>query len=574
MPSEERDRRGRLAAVIVTLGMLFACIAPAYAQPTFLQSIEAKRTQIERTLAGVEQTSEELRDGLQFRVDKLTIELGEQLLAVPIAEVDSQENEAQFVAQIEWLQTLIAERYERLQQRIRDERERFDQFDDGVQATISRAFQQDLRKISSQYVDLLVDLMALRERLGRVDAEAREQLRSTVTLVAERLSGQIMLDSMTLAELRTMQRVDPVDTELSRAIGVLERKQNRSIESLDRLVGLMERLEMGAGSYRALLLAERGSVGVELLDREVFMTLLRSRLSSARQQLTTTGPNILLKAFVFLAIVGLTYFLAKLIQSLVRALLHRKTIELHQLLENTLISISFGLVIIVGVIIALSTIGISLVPMLAGLGVAGIVIGFALQDTLSNFASGWMILVYRPYDVDDHVKAGGVEGVVKRMNLVSTTIATFDNQRLVVPNSRIWGDVITNLTANNTRRLNIPVSVAYGEDLDRVEAVLREEIEKQEGILKKPEPNVFVDTLGSSEIVMMTHAWVRTRDYWTLLRALTKRLKQRLDDEDMEIPYPQQDVYIRSFPGVPAPVPGDIEPIGTNNDSTNTNGKR
>ena len=574
MPSEERDRRGRLAAVIVTLGMLFACIAPAYAQPTFLQSIEAKRTQIERTLAGVEQAAEELRDGLQFRVDKLTIELGEQLLAVPIAEVDSQENEAQFVAQIEWLQTLIAERYERLQQRIRDERERFDQFDDGVQATISRAFQQDLRKISSQYVDLLVDLMALRERLGRVDAEAREQLRSTVTLVAERLSGQIMLDSMTLAELRTMQRVDPVDTELSRAIGVLERKQNRSIESLDRLVGLMERLEMGAGSYRALLLAERGSVGVELLDREVFMTLLRSRLSSARQQLTTTGPNILLKAFVFLAIVGLTYFLAKLIQSLVRALLHRKTIELHQLLENTLISISFGLVIIVGVIIALSTIGISLVPMLAGLGVAGIVIGFALQDTLSNFASGWMILVYRPYDVDDHVKAGGVEGVVKRMNLVSTTIATFDNQRLVVPNSRIWGDVITNLTANNTRRLNIPVSVAYGEDLDRVEAVLREEIEKQEGILKKPEPNVFVDTLGSSEIVMMTHAWVRTRDYWTLLRALTKRLKQRLDDEDMEIPYPQQDVYIRSFPGVPAPVPGDIEPIGTNNDSTNTNGKR
>jgi len=262
------------------------------------------------------------------------------------------------------------------------------------------------------------------------------------------------------------------------------------------------------------------------------------------------GPNFVFRTLVFLSLVAFAWFAARLVQALVRSLVHRESVQLHRLVEGVIVSVSFGVVFAIGLVVALSSIGISLVPMLAGLGVAGIIVGFALQDTLGNFASGWMILIYRPYDVDDHVIAGGVEGIVKRMNMVSTTIATFDNQRLVIPNSKIWGDVITNLTANRTRRVTIPVSVSFGEDLDRVEKVLREEIAAQEGVLSKPQPNVFVDDLGASEIVMMVHAWVRTSDYWTVLRSLTKRLKQRLDEEDMEIPYPQQDIYVRSLPGI------------------------
>ena len=134
------------------------------------------------------------------------------------------------------------------------------------------------------------------------------------------------------------------------------------------------------------------------------------------------------------------------------------------------------------------------------------------------------------------------------MNLVSTTIATFDNQRLVIPNSKIWGDVITNLTANRIRRLTIPVSIAYGEDLDRAENVLRDEAIKHPGVLRKPEPNVFVDAMEQSDVLMVTHAWVRTVDYWPRLRSLTKRLKQRLDEEGIEIPFPQQDIYVRALP--------------------------
>jgi len=536
--------------LLLALGSLLIS-RPGQAQDDDLERITANRGQIEDIVQSIQDTPEELRDGVHFRIDSLTLELGALILAFPIAQVESAEVEAQFFKQVDWLQTFIAQRYERLQDRIRQERARFDEFDTGIQPAIARAFQQDLRKISYRYVDLLAELLGLRERQGHVDEQGREQLRGAMTLAAERLSGQILLDAMTLSELRNMLRLDAGNAELINAERAIERKQNRSLESLENLLGLMERIDINVGGYRALLLAERGSIGVELLNREVFMTLLGNRLEAVRQQLVTKGPNIVFKLMVFFSFIALTYFVARLIQSLVRSLLQRDSVKLHQLLHGMLVSLSFGVVFAIGLVIALSTIGISLVPMLAGLGVAGVVVGFALQDTLANFASGWMILIYRPYDVDDHVIAGGVEGTVKRMNLVSTTIATFDNQRLVVPNSRIWGDVITNLTANRIRRLSIPVSVAFGEDLNRVEKVLREEVAQHEGILRKPEPIVFVDTLGSSEIVMMTHAWVRTEDYWRLLRSLTKRLKQRLDDEDMEIPFPQQDVYIRSFPGTP-----------------------
>ena len=514
-----------------------------------LQAIESKRAQIERVLAALDNTSPELRDGMQFRIDSLTAELSAQILSFPVDQLQTEALEDEFLDQLIWLQSFVIERFERLQGRIREERTAFDEFDDSMPATISRAFQQDLRKLSAQYVDTLANLLDLREQLGQVDSQGRLQLREAVLLAAERLSGQIMLDTMTLVELRQMLRVDAANTDLMKAVRALERKQNRSLESLESFVGLMERMEINVSNYRALLLDQRGTVGVELLNRDVFMTMLGNRWNAAEQQLVTKGPNIVFKAIVFLFVVLISYIVARLAQKLMKMILHRDSVKLHQLMENMLVSLSFGVVFLIGVVVALSTIGISLVPMLAGLGVAGIVVGFAMQDTLSNFASGWMILIYRPYDVDDHVKIGGVEGVVKRMNLVSTTIATFDNQSLVIPNSKIWGDVITNLTFNRTRRLSITVSVAFGEDLDRVEQVLREEIDKQDGVLKKPEPNVFVDTLGSSEIVMMTHAWVRTEDYWRLLRSLTKRLKQRLDDEDMEIPFPQQDVYIRSFPG-------------------------
>jgi len=559
LPRDGRDPIARTARVLMLTLALWTSLHSGigWAQDDRLALIETKREQIEQIMNGLDSMPERRRDGLLFRADNLARELGALILAYPVADIPSSDSAAEtrgdarpeFPAHLQWFQNFLIERYENLQARIRQEQERFDEFDESSEAAISRAFQQDLRAVVASHAGQLINLLQLSERIGREDEELRTRIGRTLSLAAEGTSGQILLDATTLNELRNMIRADPANAALIKAERAVERKQVRNIARLEQLVGLMDTVGINAGSYRALLLSQRGSIGVDILDREVFMSLLGSRIESARESLLTQGPNALLKTIVFLSIVLLAWLLAKFVRGIVTALLHRQSVQLHQLMEAMLISLSFGIVFSIGLLIALSTIGISLVPMLAGLGVAGIVVGFALQDTLGNFASGWMILIYRPYDVDDHVIAGGVEGTVKRMNLVSTTIATFDNQRLVIPNSKIWGDVITNLTANRIRRLTIPVSIAYGEDLDHAEAVLRDEVAAHEGILRKPEPNVFVDAMEQSDVLMVTHAWVRTADYWPLLRSLTKRLKQRLDEEDIEIPFPQQDIYIRALPG-------------------------
>ncbi|MGM0659283.1 MAG: mechanosensitive ion channel family protein [Pseudomonadota bacterium] len=536
-----------------------------WAQDDQLAAIEAKREQIEQIMDELDNVPEQRRDGLLFRVDQLARELGTLILSYPVSKIatngsgdespdGSVEGSADgsggdFVAHLDWFKGFLVERYQDLQKRIAQEQERFDEFEESSEAAISRAFQQDLRQVVAGHTGLVVDLLELGEKIGRVDEDLRELIRDTMSVAAESLSGQILLDATTLTELRNMIRADPTNTSLVKAERAVERKQMRNIQTLEQFIRLMDTIGINAGSYRALLVTQRGSIGVDILDREVFMSLLGNRIENAKDGLLTQGPNVVFKLIVFLSIVVAAWLLAQFVRGIVSALLHRESVQLHRLMEAMLISLSFGIVFTIGIVVALSTIGISLVPMLAGLGVAGIVVGFALQDTLSNFASGWMILIYRPYDVDDHVIVGGVEGTVKRMNLVSTTIATFDNQRLVIPNSKIWGDVITNLTANRIRRLKIPISIAYGEDLDRAEEILRDEISKHEGILRKPEPNVFVDAMEQSDILMVTHAWVRTPDYWTLLRSLTKRLKQRLDEEDIEIPFPQQDIYVRALPG-------------------------
>jgi len=546
------DAAASLIKAMGVLSCLLIGVASAQAQSDELAAIEVSRATIEQAISELGNLAEQRHDGLLFRVDERVRELGSKMLAhqgsASLSDANDPGQRERFLDHLEWLQEFLIDRYQSLQSRILQEQKRFGEFDESSEAVISRAFQQDLRGVAAGHIGLLANLLGLGETLGRIDTDLREHITRTTLIAAEGLSGQILLDAKTLENVRNLIRADPTNAALSKAESAIDRKQVRNIEMLEQLTRLMETVGLNAGSYRTLLLMQRGSIGVDILNKDVFIGLLKSRIEKARDVLITQGPNVVFKTLVFLLVALAVYMLARLTRRIVTALLHRESVQVHGLMEAMLVSLSFGVVFTIGVLLALSTIGISLMPMLAGLGVAGIVIGFALQDTLSNFAAGWMILIYRPYDVDDHVIVGGVEGTVKRMNLVSTTIATFDNQRLVIPNSKIWGDVITNLTANRIRRLTIPVSIAYGEDLDRAENVLRDEAIKHPGVLRKPEPNVFVDAMEQSDVLMVTHAWVRTVDYWPRLRSLTKRLKQRLDEEGIEIPFPQQDIYVRALP--------------------------
>jgi small conductance mechanosensitive channel len=199
---------------------------------------------------------------------------------------------------------------------------------------------------------------------------------------------------------------------------------------------------------------------------------------------------------------------------------------------------------LIGFFLGLWTLGANPTTLLAGVGVASLVIGFALQDTLGNLAAGFFILLHRPYDVDDVVAAGGVMGRVKTMGLANTTIVTFDNRRLFVPNRKIWGDVIENRSAEATRRIDTAIRVGYREDVDEAIGILRRLLERHELVLDEPAPAVFVSELAESWIEIEVRPWTKSENWWTLKMQLSKLLRLELEKHGIEAPSPRRIVRL------------------------------
>ena len=372
-----------------------------------------------------------------------------------------------------------------------------------------------------------------------------------MTLIIERLTGQIRLDAMPLAELRSRIADKPLDKDLRQAMVLVKAKQSRSLNKLDMIIEIGARLGIETAEQRSLLIRERGEIGVEILHREVFSKLWDEQFQQLRESLARHGPDVLFRLLLFSAVILMAWMAARLIRYPTRALVNRESLNLSFLLRDALISLSSATVFLVGLVVALATLGVSLGSLFAGLGVLGIIVGLALQDSLGNLAAGAMILVHRPFDVDDHIKVNGTEVVVKHMNLLATTVATFDNQLLVVPNRRIWGDTIVNLTAGHVRRVDIKVSFAYAEDPDRVQAVLMDVLQHHEHVLKTPDPQVHMRGMEESALTMMVKPWVRAEHYWTTYWELNRIIKKRFDEEGIEIPFPQRVVTLLSNEGRP-----------------------
>jgi small conductance mechanosensitive channel len=214
------------------------------------------------------------------------------------------------------------------------------------------------------------------------------------------------------------------------------------------------------------------------------------------------------------------------------------------LLRQFFVSAVRKTVMIIGIIIALSMLEIDIAPLVAGLGVAGFILGFALQGTLSNFASGLMILIYRPFDVGHIIEAAGIRGKVDSMSLVSTTVTTPDNQIVVVPNGEIWGGVITNVTGSKTRRIDMTFGISYSDDISKASQILERIVSTHELILKDPEPTIKVHELGDSSVNFVCRPWVKTADYWTVYWDVTRAVKEQFDAEGVSIPFPQRDVHL------------------------------
>ncbi len=226
----------------------------------------------------------------------------------------------------------------------------------------------------------------------------------------------------------------------------------------------------------------------------------------------------------------------------------RRAVDLNKkcsdLLRDFLVNIVRKAVFIIGLVIALSMLGVDIGPLVGGIAALGFIIGFALQGTLGNFAAGLMILMHRPYDVGDVVQTSGITGFVQSMNLNTTTIKTFDNQIVVVPNGSIWGDNIINVTGSDTRRVDLVFGIGYTDDMAKAQAIMEEILKAHPLILDNPAYNVKVHELGDSSVNFVCRPWTKTSDYWTVYWDVTRAVKERFDAEGVSIPFPQQDVHL------------------------------
>ncbi len=222
-----------------------------------------------------------------------------------------------------------------------------------------------------------------------------------------------------------------------------------------------------------------------------------------------------------------------------------------------------------GAVFGLVMVGFHVAPLVALIGGMSFVLAFALQESLGNFASGFMIMFYRPFDIGDYINAAGVEGTVKEMTLVNTSITTVDNKLMVVPNNAIWNDVITNITGVTQRRIDLVFGIGYADDMDKAQAILEDVIAGNPNVLPEPEPVVRVHELGDSSVNFVCRPWVKPEDYWETYWDITRRVKERFDAEGVSIPFPQRDLHVYTE-AVAAADNGDAEGPQIGGETTET----
>ncbi|MEZ8106163.1 mechanosensitive ion channel domain-containing protein [Vibrio cortegadensis] len=330
---------------------------------------------------------------------------------------------------------------------------------------------------------------------------------------------------------------------------VINQRLDIAVDSLRSILSIADKLDIDTSEYKRLMFEVTGSITQDLFDSKVLWSLVTNWSSDLWSWVANNAPQHVFQLFVFVFILFASSVAAKLVRKITSKAVVSKNLKLSQLMQNFFITISGNVVWVLGILVGLSQLGLNLTPVLTGFGIAGVIIGFALQDTLSNFAAGMMLLIYKPFDVGDFVFAGGVDGKVSHMSLVNTTIKTFDNQIIIVPNSKIWGDVIKNVTHERVRRVDMIFGIGYGDDLLKAESVLTDIVTTHPAVLRTPEPAIKVHTLNTSSVDFIVRPWVKTEDYWDVYWDVTKEVKLRFDREGISIPFPQQDVHLHMVKG-------------------------
>ena len=254
------------------------------------------------------------------------------------------------------------------------------------------------------------------------------------------------------------------------------------------------------------------------------------------------GIDLGIKVATALAIFFIGKYIIGLVVGGLRKVMQKQAIE--KTLETFVCNLVRMVLLVVVIIATISALGIETTSFIAIFGAAGLAVGLALQGSLSNFASGVLIVLFRPYKVGDFIEAAGIAGSVEQVQILTTILKTGDNKQIIVPNSQIMDSIITNYSANDTRRVDLVVGVSYEDDLDKVRKTIAELIAADERILTEPAATIAVSELADSSVNFVVRPWALTSDYWAVRFDLTEAIKKRFDQDNITFPFPQQDVHL------------------------------
>ncbi|MDN3652957.1 mechanosensitive ion channel [Thalassotalea ponticola] len=384
--------------------------------------------------------------------------------------------------------------------------------------------------------ELYYALVYLTKKSAFLDVDNQRPLllaKERVRKQADTLAGLIGLNEDKLMKLQKQKAVVRTESETGKKLisqtALLNLEIQEYANRLQQQVTLLEDLDLSAALYKKTVIQARNTLSEEVLDGQVLAHLVTEWWINFKTWLRRQAPSIIGSAITFIGIFVIAGLLAKLVRYIVSASLKRSRPNMSELARKFLIVSSGRLILLLGLLYALAQLGLQIGPLLAGLGIMGFVIGFALQETLANFASGLMILIYRPYDVGDKIRVAGLEGRVREMTLVTTTIFTSANHHLTVPNNTIWKDIIHNVTSEPHVRLDLFFTAPYACDSKAILAAISEELDKSEVVEQDRDKHARVYELGESEVKYIARFWVRSSEIDEAKWSISEAVKQRFD---------------------------------------------
>jgi len=345
------------------------------------------------------------------------------------------------------------------------------------------------------------------------------------------------LEKISAKQIQAMQAEGTTKTQILEEVTKLQEQQTALIDRVKAVIDELRKKGDEVGAYEKYLAAVSG-IKVDVTDAGSTWTVITGWLKSSEGGVRWL-KNIILFVVTILAFMILSSILGKATR---RAVAKAKGAS--ALLKDFLVNVVHKATFLVGLVVALSMLEVNIGPFLAAIGAAGFIIGFALQGTLSNFAAGIMILLYRPYDIGNFVNVAGISGTVSAMTLVSTTLNLPDNQTVIVPNNSIWGGIITNVTGSETRRVDMVFGIGYEDDITKAQSILEKIVKDHPLVLGSPEPVIRVNELADSSVNFVCRPWTKTSDYWTVYWDITRQVKEQFDQNSISIPFPQRDVHV------------------------------